>query len=150
MIHIRAPKDFWSGVMFIAFAAVALVAAHGYSLGNAGKMGPGYFPIMLGVALSIIGAILVARSFGTDGEPVGSIHLMPLAIVTASVVLFGLMIESLGLVIALIATVLVASFAGRDARLWESVALAVVLAAFSVGIFVVALRLPLPVWPSFL
>ena len=150
MIHIRAPKDFWSGVMFIAFAAVALVAAHGYSLGNAGKMGPGYFPIMLGVALSIIGAILVARSFGIDGEPVGTIHFKPLTIVTASVVLFGLMIEPLGLVIALVSAVLVAAWAGRESKLWESVALAAVLAAFSVGIFIVALRLPLPIWPAFL
>jgi len=43
-MRIRAPKDFWSGVMFCGFAAVAILAARGYSLGTAGKMGPGYFP----------------------------------------------------------------------------------------------------------
>ena len=51
-MNIRAPKDFWSGVMFFAFAAIAMLAARGYSLGSAGKMGPGYFPMLLGIVLA--------------------------------------------------------------------------------------------------
>ena len=88
-MHIRAPKDFWSGVMFIAFAATALLAARGYSLGAAGKMGPGYFPILLGSVLAFTGLILVVRSFVIVGEAVPRIRIMPLAIVTVAVVLFG-------------------------------------------------------------
>ena len=61
-MKIRAPKDFWSGVMFCGFAAVGILAARGYSLGTAGKMGPGYFPLMLGIVLAALGAILIARS----------------------------------------------------------------------------------------
>ena len=147
---IRAPKDFWSGVMFIAFAATAMLAARGYSLGSAGKMGPGYFPMALGGSLGLIGAILVVRSLFAPGEPVGRIHVLPLSIIATGVVLFGIMLEPLGLVVALIVVMLVAAFAGRDSRPLEAVALAVAMAAFSVGIFVVALRLPLPIWPSFL
>jgi hypothetical protein len=146
---IRAPKDFWSGVMFIVFAATAMLAARGYPLGSAGKMGPGYFPTALGAALGLIGAILVGRSLFVAGEPVGRIHIVPLATITLGVVLFGVMLEPLGLVAALIVVTLVAAFAGRDSKPLEAVALAVALAAFSVGIFVVALRLPLPIWPSF-
>ena len=68
-MRIRAPKDFWAGVMFFAFAVVAILAARGYSLGTAGKMGPGYFPLLLGGVLGVLGAILVGRSLVIDGEP---------------------------------------------------------------------------------
>ncbi len=67
-MRIRAPKDFWSGVMFCGFAAVALLAAQGYSLGTAGKMGPGYFPLLLGLVLALLGLILVGRSVLIDGD----------------------------------------------------------------------------------
>jgi hypothetical protein len=147
---VRAPKDFWSGVMFIAFAATAMLSARGYSFGNAGKMGPGYFPMALGATLGLIGAILVVRSLFVAGEPVDPIQFRPLSIIAIGVVLFGVLLEPLGLVIALIVVTLVAAFAGRDWRPLEAAGLAVALAAFSVGIFVVALRLPLPIWPSFL
>src|SRR5215831_3205059 len=61
-MRIRAPKDLWSGVMFCGFAVVAISAAHRYSLGSAGKMGPGYFPLLLAVLLALLGATLIARS----------------------------------------------------------------------------------------
>src|SRR5262245_16569518 len=66
-MRIRAPKDFWSGVMFCGFATVAILAARGYSLGSAGKMGPGYFPLLLGGVLAGLGAILIVRSIAVDG-----------------------------------------------------------------------------------
>ena len=69
-MNIRAPKDFWSGIMFIAFAAVAMLTARGYSLGSAGRMGPGYFPMLLGGALGLLGFILVARSLVIEGETI--------------------------------------------------------------------------------
>jgi hypothetical protein len=147
-MHIRAPKDFWSGIMFLAFAATAMLAARGYSLGNAGKMGPGYFPMMLGGALALTGIILVVRSLAIDGEAVGRIHVLPLTIIAIGVVLFGVMIEPLGLVAALAVVTLVSAYAGRQSGLFEAIALTLVLAAFSVGIFVLALRLPVPIWPS--
>jgi Tripartite tricarboxylate transporter TctB family len=100
--------------------------------------------------LGFIGAILVARSLFVAGEPIDPIQFRPLSIIAIGVVLFGVLLEPLGLVIALIVVTLVAAFAGRDWRPLEAAGLAVALAAFSVGIFVVALRLPLPIWPSFL
>jgi putative tricarboxylic transport membrane protein len=145
---IRAPKDFWSGIMFLAFAAVALLTARGYSLGSAGRMGPGYFPMLLGGVLGLLGIILVARSLVNAGEAVGRLHLIPLLVIALGVCLFGLAIERLGLVVTLIAVVAVTAFASRDSRPLEVSALALVLAAFSVGVFVYALRLPLPIWPS--
>ena len=65
---IRAPKDFWAGVMFCGFAAIGILAARGYSLGSAGKMGPGYFPLLLGIVLAAMGVILIARSVVDRGR----------------------------------------------------------------------------------
>lgn len=147
-MHIRAPKDFWSGIMFLGFAATALLTARGYALGSAGRMGPGYFPTMLGLVLALVGAILVGRSLVISGEPVARIHPLPLAMIVVGVVLFGLLIEPLGLVIAVAVVTLMACLAGGQRRLLEIVVLCVAMAVFSVGLFVLALRLPLQVWPS--
>jgi len=147
-MHIRAPKDFWSGVMFIAFAATALLAARGYSLGAAGKMGPGYFPVMLGSVLALIGLILVVRSFVIDGEAITRIQIVPLAIIAAAVVAFGVLLQPLGLVLSLALVTVVSAFASRESKPLEVAALTCVLAAFAAGVFVYGLRLPLPLWPA--
>src|SRR5258708_33883210 len=76
-MRIRAPKDFWSGVMFCGFAATALSAARGYSLGSAGRMGPGYFPLLLASLLGALGAVLIGRSILIGGEPVARFPVLP-------------------------------------------------------------------------
>ena len=147
-MRIRAPKDFWSGVMFCGFAVVAIRAARGYSLGAAGKMGPGYFPLLLGGLLAALGGILIGRSLVLSGEPVPRFHVVPLAVIAAAVCLFGVMIEPLGLVLSLAVLTLLSACAGAQFRLLETAALAAALIVFSVGVFVYALGLPLNIWPS--
>jgi putative tricarboxylic transport membrane protein len=147
-MQIRAPKDFWSGVMFCGFAAVAVLAARSYSFGSTGKMGPGYFPLLLGGVLGALGLVLIVRSLVLDGEPMPRIHLLPLAIVAGAVALFGLMIEPFGLVISLLVLTVLTAWAGAQFRLMETAALAAVLIVFSVGVFFYALGLPLNLWPS--
>lgn len=147
-MRIRAPKDFWSGVMFCGFAMVGILAARGYSLGTAGKMGPGYFPLLLGGVLAILGAVLIGRSLVLDGEPLPRVQMLPLAVLALAVCLFGVLIEPFGLLMALAVLTLVSAWAGPQFSLNEAVALAAALTVFSVGIFVYALGLPLPIWPS--
>ena len=147
-MRIRALKDFWSGVMFCGFAAVAIFSARGYALGTAGKMGPGYFPLLLAVLLAALGATLIARSVVLTGEPVSRFHVLPLAIIAAAVCLFGALIEPLGLVLSLVVLTLMSVSAGAQFRLLETLALTVLLIVFSVGVFVYALGLPLNIWPS--
>ena len=147
-MKIRAEKDFWSGAMFLGFALVAIVAARGYSMGSGGKMGPGYFPMLLGIALAGFGALLVGRSLVIEGARLTRLQVRPTLMIVLGVILFGLMIPYLGLVIALATVTAVSAFASRESRPLEVAALAAVLAAFSVGIFVYALRLPLTVWPA--
>ena len=146
---IRAPKDFWAGVMFVAFAAVTIVTASGYSMGRGGRMGPGYFPTMLGWSLAFIGAVLIVRALVVRGESVERIKLRPLLVLVACVLIFAAAIQPLGLVLSLLATTFLAAFATPEARWREAVALSLSLTALIALIFVFALRLPLSLWPSF-
>ena len=147
-MRIRAPKDFWSGLMFCGFAVVGILAARGYSLGAAGKMGPGYFPLLLGGVLALLGVVLIARSIVLDGEPLPRFHVLPLAVIAVAVCLFGALIEPFGLVVALAVLAMLSAWAGPQFRWLEAAALTAVLIVFSVAIFVWLLGLPLPLWPS--
>ena len=147
-MRIRAPKDFWAGVMFGGFAVVALLAARGYSVGTAGKMGPGYFPLLLGGLLGVLAALLIGRSIVLDGEPLPRFQVLPIAVIAVAVCLFGFFIEPFGLIVALAVLTVLSAWAGPQFRLPEALALTVALIVFSVGVFVYALGLPIPIWPS--
>src|SRR5262245_6999371 len=147
-MRIRAPRDFWSGVMFCGFAAVAIFATRGYSLGTAGRMGPGYFPLLLALLLAALGGALIVRSLVLSGEPVSRLHVLPLVVIAAAVCLFGVLIEPLGLVVSLAVLTLTSAWAGAQFRLTETLALAAALIVFSVAVFVYALGLPLNIWPT--
>src|SRR5437879_4340108 len=141
-MRIRSQKDFWSGLLFIAIAVFFMAMATRYRLGTPEKMGPAFFPIMVGLLLAGLGAILAGRAFVIDGAPIDRLHLPPLAVTIAAVVLFGLAFHWLGLVAAIVVLVIVGGYADRSARLIESIGLAVVLAFFSVAVFVWLLGLP--------
>jgi putative tricarboxylic transport membrane protein len=145
MALIRHPKDFCSGLVFIAVGAGAVVLGRDYSLGTATKMGPGYFPTMLGMVLTLIGIAVAARSFLMDGEGLGRMAWKPLALVIGATVLFGVLLRGAGMAPALVVLVVGSGAASRMFRWTSALALAVGLAAFSVLIFVKALGLPLPV-----
>ena len=147
-MRIRSPKDFWSGLVFIAIAVAFMALAARYRLGTAEKMGPGFFPIMIGIVQAGLGAILLGRSFVLDGPPLERMRLSPLAITVVAVVLFGIALSWLGLAAAIAALVIVGAYADRSSRLVESIALAVALVFFSVAMFVWVLGLPLQVWPD--
>jgi putative tricarboxylic transport membrane protein len=147
-MRIRSPKDFWSGLCFIAIAVAFMALATRYRFGTAEKMGPGFFPIMVGILQAGLGAILLGRSFVLDGPPLERMRLSPLAITVVAVVLFGIALSWLGLAAAIAALVIVGAFADRSSRLVESIALAVALIFFSVAMFVWVLGLPLQVWPD--
>jgi hypothetical protein len=145
---IRAPKDFWSGVMFLAFAAVAILTARGYSLGTAARMGPGYFPLLLGGVLAALGLLLIGRSLVLTGEALPRFQPLPLSIIVVAVGLFGAFIEQLGLVVTLAALTMLSAWAGPGFRWTEAAVLTIALVIFSIAVFVYALGLSLPLWPS--
>lgn len=147
MALIRHPKDFWAGVLFIAFGGAACVIALDYAMGTAARMGPGYFPRVLGLLLCALGALLVLRSFKLQGAPLSFPTFKPIAIVLGSVLLFGLVVNKAGLVIATLLLVLVSSTASHEYRWRESIVAAIALAVFVVVAFRYGLGLQLPTWP---
>ena len=149
MVRIRNPKDFWSGAMFVAVGAAALVLGSKYTLGSAARMGPGFFPRLLGIMLVMLGAILALRALSADGPPVPRFRWWPALLVLGSVVMFGQIVQTVGLALATVLLILVASAASREFRWKEAVVAGVALAALSVGVFIVGLKLALPIWPSF-
>jgi len=146
-IRIRSSRDFYSGVIFVSFGLVAFLMARGYPLGSAVRMGPGYFPTVLGILLAGLGLVIVSRSLVLEGPGVTGFALRPLILVLAAVLAFGLLLEPAGLVVATVALVVIGCLAGAEFR-WRDVAiLCVILIALALGLFVYGLGLPLKVWP---
>ena len=147
-MKIRAPKDFWAGLMFIGFGIGFAAVAQNYQMGNAVRMGPAYFPTMLGGLLAILGLAIFIQSLVVSGPKVSAFVFRPLILIIVAIVLFGIALKPLGMVIAAAILVFVGAFGGHEFR-WKEVAiLYVVLAIFSVFVFVKGLGLPFPVWPG--
>ena len=119
-------------------------------VGDAAKMGPAYFPTILGWLILAIGVVLAVRSLRFDGPPVERVQWRPLVLIVASVVLFGFLLEAVGLVISTIVVTLVAALARPKPNWKESLALGVGLSVFAAVVFVWALSQPLPLgwWPQ--
>ena len=148
MAKIPRPKDFYAGLLFVAFGVFAIVIARDYPLGSAARMGPGYFPRLLGILLIVLGAALSLTALRGHGPPLPGWKWRPVSIVLLSVVAFGLVLTHAGLVLSTIGLIVVASTASREFRLRESVISGILLAALSVGVFVIGLKLQLPIWPG--
>jgi hypothetical protein len=149
MAAIRHPKDFWSGVIFVAIGVFAIVYGSKYTLGSAARMGPGYFPRILGILLILLGAIVALRALRVDGPPLPRWKWRPTVIVLGSVVVFGLIVQSVGIALSTVMLIFAASTASPEFRPREALIAGVLLAALAVGVFVIGLKLQLPIWPSF-
>lgn len=141
---IRNPKDFWTGVIYLVFGLGAVVIGRDYSMGTATKMGPAYFPTVLGYLLALIGAIAVVRAFIQPGTPIGRFAVKNLAIVLGATVLYGLLVRGAGLAVAVFVLVMGSAWASISFRWAPSIVLAVGLAVFSVAVFIWGLGLPIP------
>lgn len=151
-LAIRNQRAFASGVLFLAFAIFFFVEALGYPAGTAAKMGSGYFPRLLAVVLAAIGLVVIFGAIGStaDREALRKWDFKGLAWVTGSVVLFGALLFPLGLVGALFVLIMVSSRASHEFTWIGALANAAVLIVLCLAVFVYALGLQLPVWPSLL
>jgi hypothetical protein len=142
-IPIRNAKDFWAGLIYLVIGSTAIFLARDFGMGAATKMGPGYFPIVLGGVLALIGAVSIARSFRSKGEPIGAFALKGMLLVCVGTVLFGLLLRGAGLVVALVVLVIVSAYGSTKFRLGTTLALALGLTAACVLVFVKGLGIPL-------
>lgn len=146
--RIRSPKDFWAGILYIGFGLSAIVIGREYGLGTALRMGPAYFPTVLGVLLSLIGTISLIRSFLQPGEPVEGLALKPMILISIGVFLFGFLARAAGLVVVIPILVLTTAYASIHFRWGRSVLLAIGMTVFCVLVFIKGLGIPLPLLGS--
>ena len=147
---IRHPKDFWTGIIFLFFGLGAVIIGLDYEMGSAGRMGPAYFPTVLGALLSIVGAIAVVRSLMHDGEKVSRFYIKELVLILSAVLLFGFLMRGAGLVPAALVIVMLSAYASPKFHLGQALMLAVGLAIFAVVVFVKLLGLPMPIFGPWL
>ena len=141
-MHVRNVRDLLAGCMFLMFGLAFLYVAQDYQLGSARRMGPAYFPVVLSLILIGIGLATVGRAFVVAGPPIRDVAAKALALVTAAVMLFGLVVQGAGLGVATAALVLVSAPASRSSRLVPTLVLAAALAMFCVLVFIAGLGLP--------
>lgn len=164
-MKIRSQRDFWAGLMFIAVGLFFVATAAGtpefvdkifdtklipgYQFGSAVRMGPAYFPIVLGGLLVFLGILVLLDSLVEEGPPVAKFHFRPLLFILASSLAFAYLLKPLGLVLASIALIFIGAYGGHEFK-WKEVAIiAAVLVVLSVVVFVKGLTLPFPICPAF-
>jgi len=160
-VNIKSQKDFFSGLVFVVVGVAYALGATNYKIGDGARMGPGYFPLLLGVLLAILGVVVMFKAMVVetmDGDKVGKFAWKPLFFIIAANLSFGVLLgglpsikfPSFGLIVAIYALVPIAAMAGDEFKLKEVLVLATILAATSYFAFIYALKLQFPVWPSFL
>lgn len=151
-MRISHPKDFVTGVMFILFGVAAMGFSTPMRIGTAARMGPGYFPFVLGVALSLLGLVILVQSVlwakGEQTRP--ALQVKPVVLVLSSVVVFSQVLPPLGLLLSTVILVVIASMASHEFRWKEALLNAAVLVVIVLAVFVFFLDSQLPVWPAFL
>jgi hypothetical protein len=146
-IRTRNSKDLYAGLIFFLFGISSVLISRNYPMGTAARMGAGYFPSILGGILAIIGVGIAMRGLWFKVEAVRPFALRPLFLVLGAVLAFALLLESLGLVAATLALIVISCLGGREFRLREVVVLFLLLTALAVGVFVYGLGIPFKVWP---
>jgi putative tricarboxylic transport membrane protein len=165
-IKIKSEQDLWAGLMFIGFGLFFIVFAlgtpefidnivgtkviAGYQMGSSVRMGPAYFPVVLGALLAVLGVMVLFDAVLEEGPPVAKFHFRPLIFIALSSLAFAYLLKPLGLVLASIILIFICAYGGHEFK-WKEVAImSVVLAIFSVLVFVKGLSLPFPVCPDFI
>jgi len=160
-VRIKSQKDFFAGLLYMLIGIAFAWGATNYNIGDGARMGPGYFPLLLGIVLAVIGGIVLFQSLVVetpDGDKIGRWAWKPLLFIIASNFLFGILlggwpalgIPAMGLIIAIFVLTFVAALAGTEFKFVEVLILAILLAALSWFAFVWGLNLQFQVWPAFI
>ena len=137
-------KDFWSGVLLAAVGVAAVVLARDYPFGTALRMGPGYFPSVLGGLLALFGIYFVVKALRSSERIEGNWSLRALIGLPLSLVLFGVLMGHAGFIPALVVLIFGSAASGTEFKLTEVVLLTVALTVFAVALFIWGLGLPYP------
>ena len=158
---IKSQKDFFAGLLFLVIGIAFALGARTYNVGTGARMGPGYFPLMLGVVLAVLGAIEIVKALivgKNDGDKIGKWAWRPIFFVLGANLAFGVLlgglpsfkVPAMGMILGIYALTIIASLAGEKFKLKDVLILATVLAVGSYLAFIVLLKLQIPVWPTFI
>jgi hypothetical protein len=139
--------DFYSGLLLVAVATVALLYIRTLAIGTVLQMGPGYFPLGLALMLLGMGLCLVVKGLLASEKPIGAFYLRPLFFILLSFIAFGVLVERAGLILAILAQVGIAHFASDETKWQQSLVTGILLAAGSAVIFVWLLQIPVSLLP---
>ena len=158
---VKSEKDFFSGLVFIVVGAGFAWGATSYKIGEGARMGPGYFPLLLGVLLMILGAVVAFKALvieTEDGDKIGKWIWRPVGYIVGANVAFGVLLGGLpsiklpamGMVLAIYALTLISAKAGTEFKWKECLILATILVVGSYLVFIMVLKLQIQVWPTFI
>ena len=151
-MRIKNETDFWSGVMFIAFGLFFAAFATRYDFGTAQRMGPAYFPTVLAGLLALVGVWVALTGLGRAGEggKLEKFHFAELTWVLGAVVLYAVILRWAGVLVSMSALIVISSFASHEFRWKEAIILSIVMAVITYLVFIIGLKLTIPVLPAFL
>lgn len=150
--RIRNQKDFAAGVIYIVAGGAFAIGAFNYRIGEAARMGPGWFPLAVGSLLVLVGLVTLINGLRRSAavEKIRRPSVSTIFWVLGAVVLFGLMLQPVGLVLSLVTLVLVSSIASHEFTWTGALANAAALTIFSIGVFIWGIDLIIPLWPEFM
>src|SRR5215471_21106037 len=146
MVQVKSPQDLGAGVVFLLLGIAGLYFGNDLSMGTASRMGPGYFPVLLSWLIIAIGLVVGLRGLTVEGPPIEPVQLRPIVFIIAAILVFGFLIESIGLALTALALTVFAAYARREVKLGETIVLGVGLGVFTVIVFVYVLGQALPAW----
>lgn len=151
-MRIRNQKSFWSGVLFIAFGVFFAGFAQQYDMGSAARMGPAFFPTLLGGLLLLLGVVIGIQGLAIEDAEgkIEPFYFKPLLLVLASVVAFGLLLRPAGLIVSMVVLVIVSSLGGHEFKWRDVLLLSLGLMILMLTVFIYGLSMTIPVLPAFM
>jgi hypothetical protein len=146
MLRVKSPQDIGAGLVFLAIGIAGLVFGRELAFGSSARMGPGYFPILLSMLIIVVGLVVGFKGLTIEGPPIEKVQLRPISFIVAAILIFGFLIESIGLALTAILLTIFAAYARPEVKLSETIMLGVGLALFTVVVFVYVLGQALPAW----
>ncbi len=142
-------RDFWAGLMLMGIGVAAIYIARDYRFGSTTKMGPGFFPALLGGVLIAFGVAIVVVGLRSGEQIQGRLSLRALFLLPLSLVLFGILMELAGFIPAMAAVISVSAASGREFKWVEVLLLTLLLTGASAALFIWGLGLPYPLIKGF-
>jgi uncharacterized membrane protein len=151
-LKIRNQRDFGAGIMYMVIGLFFSIVAMQYPMGTAAKMGPGYFPFFLGLLMTFLGLLVLVKSLGAKAaiESIPKFHWRIIALITGSVVLYGILLPTMGFIVAVFVLVFMSASASHEFHWKGTLINATFLVAFTYSVFVLGLKLQFPLLPFFL